>query len=450
MKIKYKKSSMPAVFLMLVLTLFACNENNLPAYNIPDDARVIVIGAGAAGLYAGKILDDNQVNFTILEASDRIGGRLKKESALADFDLDLGAEWIHGKKALTYDLAMQHAVEIFEDNSSFKIWYDQQIFDEDRIPGDLLPIFNYIDAESQSAPDEPFLNWAVGQGYGPETFDLLGALAGDYGASADKISFTQTAIESQNWSSGKNDYKFRDQTYFDLIDRLIARQIEEHVLLNSPVTKIDYRGDEVLVTAGDSTYAADRVIITVSVNVLKSNFIEFIPPLSASKTEAIDKIGMDAGMKVYLKFDAPIFQDQYISGAPVGSSYYDAGYGKNSETPVLGVFIMGEKAETLSGQSEEETIQDILTELDGMTGGLASIHYAGQYALQDWRKEPFVLGAYSYSTVGIGNARTVLAQPVSNKLFFAGEATHLTGHYQTVQGAMETGKREAEKVMRSF
>jgi monoamine oxidase len=436
--------------LLIGAMLNSCDKSDDLNINIPPDTKVIVVGAGASGLYAGKILNDNKVDFTILEASDRIGGRLKKNTNFTDFALDLGAEWIHGNKSLTFDWASSDGVEIYEDNSQENIWYKNLFYDENNIPANLLPIFNYINEESTGGDDISLQDWAINQGYGSDEYDLLDALAGDFGASASEFSMKQTAIESENWSSGKNDYKFLDQTYYDLINNAIVTQIESNIVLNSPVTQINYEGDQIIVTAGDTSYEADRVILTVSVSVLKSGIIEFVPALSNSKTNAIHRIGMEAGTKIYLKFNSFFFGNKDVLGTSIGSAYYDAAYGKNSDQSILGVFVMGEKAQVLSDMTESAAVQSIIDELDLLHDGKASASFTGEYIMQDWGKEPYILGAYSYSTVGIGDARSILAQPVDNKLFFAGEASHLNGHYQTVQGALETGEREAVKVLSSF
>jgi monoamine oxidase len=68
----------------------------------------------------------------------------------------------------------------------------------------------------------------------------------------------------------------------------------------------------------------------------------------------------------------------------------------------------------------------------------------------DWAADPFARGAYSYVRVGGVQAQAALAQPVENTLFFAGEATELAGHQATVHGAIATGERAADEVLRSL
>ena len=425
------------------------NDDNNSA-NVPDNAKVIVIGAGASGLHAGKILNDNNIDFTILEASNTVGGRLKKNSTFTDFPLDMGAEWIHGNQALTHQWATSQGIDIYEDASNDSYWYNNQIYTEETIPEAFYPFLGYIMFDALGDTDQSLKDWAISNGYGEDTYPLMEASVNGLGGSADNTSIPNALAEQENWSSGENDYKFKNQTYFDLIHNILVPQIEENIILNAPVTKIDYTNDKVIVTAGGSTYEADKVIVTVPLKILQAEYIEFVPALSSNKQQAINAIGMEAGMKVYLKFNTNFFEDQNISGGSVGPYYYDAGHGKPSNVPILGLFVTGTNAQELSDMEEPDAIAAILAELDMIYNGQATTNYTGEYIMQDWAKEPFVGGAYSYATVGMGNAREVLAEPINNKVFFAGEATHQNGHNSTVQGALETGEREAINVINSF
>ena len=91
-------------------------------------------------------------------------------------------------------------------------------------------------------------------------------------------------------------------------------------------------------------------------------------------------------------------------------------------------------------------METLLRELDEIYEGKASTSYLDAIVI-DWGAHLFIRGAYSYGTVGIGNARSIAAQPVDDKIFFAGEAMNLNGHHQTVQGAAETGLREVRRIL---
>lgn len=402
--------------------------------------KVLVIGAGAAGLYAGYILNSKGIDFEILEASSRYGGRLGKNTSFADFPLDLGAQWLHGKNNLMGDLVAKSGAEITLDDSEIKYWFNNSIVSS--LPNDVVAIFL-----PEDLPDVSYKDYAAQKGFGPEYDNIVEGIAGDSGADASELSAYWQVKEENNWVSGEEDYKFR-QTYFDVIDSQIASVVADKIRLNTAVTKIDYSGNEILVTdANNNTHAADKMIITVPVSILKLNTIEFIPALPSEKTNAFAKIGMDAGMKVFLKFSSR-FYDQNIIGGAICAAYADEFVGKTGNDHVLLAFVMGEQAEYLSSLGTDTAIiSALLGELDTMYSGQATATYLSGL-VQNWGNEPFIRGAYSFSTVGMGNAREVAAQPVDAKLFFAGEAMNVTGHHQTVFGAIETGYREVINILK--
>jgi len=158
---------------------------------------------------------------------------------------------------------------------------------------------------------------------------------------------------------------------------------------------------------------------------------------------------MDAGMKVYMKFSSKFYDDN-ISGGSLCAAYADEAFKRNSDDAVLLGFIMGEQAEYLSGLGNDTAIVNaLLGELDTMYDGQATASFVDS-VVQDWGAEPFIRGAYSYSSIGIGNARKVAAKSVDSKLFFAGEAMNTNGHFQSVHGAAETGYREVINILNSI
>jgi lysine-specific histone demethylase 1B len=171
-----------------------------------------------------------------------------------------------------------------------------------------------------------------------------------------------------------------------------------------------------------------------------------VPALSAEKTTAFSKIGMDPGMKVFLKFSNKFF-DQNVIGGAICAAYADESVGKVQNDNVLLAFIMGEQAEYLTSLGSDTAITNaLLQELDAMYNGQATGSFVSSH-VQNWTTNPFIRGAYSYSTIGMGDARKIAAQSINKKLYFAGEAMNTNGHHQTVHGAVETGYREVINIL---
>jgi lysine-specific histone demethylase 1B len=434
-----KQSTLLSIGGLLIPSTFlsACRKETL-FEDINYDGKVLIIGAGAAGLYAGYILKSKGINFEILEASSSYGGRLGKLTGFANFSIDLGAQWLHGKNNILGDLIQKSNTKISLDDSETKYWFNNQLVNT--IPQS-IDIF-----EGDGLPDVSYKDYAIQKGLGNEYKFIVENIAGDQGAAASRLSVYYNNLEEENWNSGDDDFKFQE-TYFDLLDKQIANQVKDKIHHNTIVTKIDYSQSSIVVTdSNNNNYTADKVIITVPITVLKSNDIQFTPALPSEKTTAFSKIGMDAGMKVFLKFNSKFF-DQNIIGGSVCAAYADDSVGKAVNDNVLLAFVMGEQAEFLTSLGSDAAITTaLLQELDTMYNGQASTSFIASH-VQNWTTNPFIKGAYSYSTIGMGDARKVAAQPVDKKLYFAGEAMNINGHHQTVHGAVESGYKAVINIL---
>lgn len=426
-------------YLMPASLLSSCREDTL-FEEINYGGSVIIIGAGAAGLYAGYLLKSKGIDFTLLEAAAAYGGRLGKLTGFADYTIDTGAQWMHGKNSIVGDLVKSHGITITSDESELSFWFKQQIVSN-------LPKDPFI-FENDNLPDISFKEYAHQQGFGPEYDDIIEAIAGDQGASASALSAYWNSKDEENWVSGSEDFKFQE-SYFDAIDTCIAQEVKSNIITNAQVISVDYQQQRILLTdQANRTYQADKVIVTVPISILKRNDISFIPPLPDEKITAFSKFGMGPGMKIFLKFSEKFYRDTLYGGKVCGA-YIDDSVGKRTADHILLAFVMGEQAAKLHALGSEAAItQAILQELDALYGGKATTTFIAS-SIHDYTEKPFIRGAYGYSTVGMGNARQIAALPVSNKLFFAGEAMNINGHHQTVQGAVESGYKAVIDILKS-
>jgi len=394
------------------------------------NGKVIIVGAGAAGLYAGYILKSKGIDFTILEASAVHGGRMGKLTGFADYSIDTGAQWMHGRNSILSDLVKAKNIKNTLDESELSYYFNGQI-------SDTLPKDPFI-FEEDNLPDVSFKDYAHQQGFGSEYDWIIEAIAGDQGASASTLSAYWNSKDEENWVSGSEDFKFA-ATYFDVIDQYIAQEVVDHIQYNSPIASIDYSAAQVLLKdTANNTYVADKVIITVPISILKLNEISFIPALPAEKTNAFSKFGMGPGMKVFLKFSSKFYEANLYGGAVCGA-YVDDTVGKTTSDHVLLAFVMGDQAANLHALGSDAAITNaLLQELDTIYNGQASTYFIAS-SVHDYTAKPFIKGAYGYSTIGMGDARKIAAQHIDQKLFFAGEAMNINGHHQTVHGAVESG-----------
>jgi monoamine oxidase len=444
-----RQSSLAAAgFTLLPFWLSSCKKDVLKS-RTDFSGKVLIVGAGVSGLYAASLLEEYGISYEILEASSHYGGRIRSLQGFADFDIDLGADTIYGERSSWYDMARHFGGELATEteplyyfNGSFKTSAqatENTFFNRtlefvqsfQSYAGDDITVQGYANVSGIHTSMQTILNGVLGNAMGSSN-----AALGTFGLRE----------RAERWNAGQAIMRLKNKTFQSVINECFQSVIGK-VRYNTVVESIDYSGSNVLVTdAEGNAYSADKIIVTVPLTVLKRGDIDFIPALSESKTEAIQRIGMDRGIKVIMKFTERFWPDNTgeMYGSDVVPLYTATGAGGRGDDTMLTAFICGEQAEALALQGDG-MIQTILQDLDALWGS-ASERYVAHH-IQDWGSEQFIGGAYSYSKPGTGNAREVIAQTISEKVYFAGEATHTQGHYATVHGAMETSLRAINEIL---
>jgi monoamine oxidase len=370
------------------------NESIFPKLDTNFTGKVIIVGAGAAGLAAGYLLRRYGVDFQIIEAANVYGGRLKKASNFADFPLDVGAEWIHTDPKILADI-------INNPNSNANI--------------DILV-------------------------YNPQTIK----------------SWKNGKLKSHNYiSSLYSEWKFKNSTWFDFFEQFIVPSIADKIVLNKVVNQINYQGDKVLLsTKSNETYEADKVLITIPIKTLQNEQIAFQPALPKEKKEAINNVFMGDGIKIFIEFKEKFYPDLLAFGNIFKALdeeekfIYDAAFRKDSNKHILGLFAINDKAKAYTQLgSEQEIIAKFIAELDEMFEGKATVNYV-KHIIQNWSKEPYIQGAYSYSFAGNQkNIVSTISTPILNRIYFAGEALSIENQAM-VHGACQSAYSMIAKMMK--
>ena len=140
--------------------------------------------------------------------------------------------------------------------------------------------------------------------------------------------------------------KFKNTTWYDFVNENIAKNVKDKIQFNSPVTSIDYSKNEVIVTTSNGEkQKAEKVLVSVSIGVLKSNMITFNPELGPKKMEAIESISFEPGFKVIMKFNEKFYPDAIELKVKNGEKvFYDMAFKKGAKTHILGFLCKGEEA----------------------------------------------------------------------------------------------------------
>ncbi len=429
---------------------------------IAQDEKIIVVGAGASGLIAAYWLMDAGYDVTVLEARDRIGGRTWSDYSLAPYPIEFGAEFIHGDEAITWDVLEEVGEESLDNASGdTRIYYDASLQSPIELaftlgmlqdPEELFgnAVFEWLNENDGDISVSGLLDLMAADD--PSRFTpefrkfIINLITNQFAGSADEIGIAGLARAYETETDGDGD--FRVENGYSSIWDAVADGLD--IRLNTPIAAIDWSGDSNVVTATDgTTFEADRVVITLPLGVLKSGNVAFTPQLPSEKQIAISSLGAGAVDKIILKFDEAFWEEQVAFFVTTQNSrfWWRPGFERGeNEVPILTAFFSGEAAAFFETLSEDDAIQAALNDLKIMFGRDDLGDYLVEAHFIAWGTDPYSLMGYSYVPVGGLGQREILAEPIDDVLFFAGEATH-TEKSSTVHGAIETGIRVAEEIM---
>lgn len=440
---------------------------------------VIIIGAGAAGLAAACSLSIAGVSATVLEARDRIGGRVYTyRDRHSSVPIELGAEFVHGRSPEIFNLANQSGIEL--NAVPQRHWYvrGDVLGDSREFWSQIEPIMERMQRcrEDQSFSD--FIGYLnAEQSLGDSLAAAKGFVQGFHAADPNRIGIQGLNLVNIAADSIDGDQAFRilegyDWLLVSLQDEAAANGARFH--FNAVVEKIAWQRDSVRLTTtreGQShVFHASRAVVTVPLGVLQAKpgedgAIAFDPPLMA-KEEAVNQLAMGQALRITLRFEQAFWNElnlpthegeqQALSGLsfihgpdqPVAVWWTQA----PAETPVITGWVGGPRAETMLQGDERFVLFHALESLAGIMN--VSREYLEERLydshFHNWQADPFARGAYSYVPVGALPAQAELAAPVENTIFFAGEATNTAGHSGTVHGALATGYRAAREILHSI
>src|SRR5580704_1121241 len=428
------------------------------------DGDVIVIGAGAAGLAAARSLAQRAFRVILVEARERVGGRVWSRSApRTATPAELGAEFIHGRARETMGLLREAGTSVIP--SGGDAWTLDENGDLQRANdqfGSAPGVFDVALSLRDDESVERFLQRFESDPGMRETVTTARAFVEGFEA-ADPAIASARAI-AQEWRSGVDSTIARPRGgYAPMFERLREACIAEGVLIqpSTIVRRIAWRRGGVTVEARETgaadlqTIRARAAIVTLPIGVLRHTdddaAVVFEPELPAAKRAALAGIEMGRVVKVALWFRTP-FWEHIEDGR-----YRDAAFFRCERQsfpaywtqfpvrcPLIVAWAGGPKAVALGGASQTELIERARS-------GLATLLREPELVrkelergvMHDWNHDIFSGGAYSYVAVGAGNARAALAKPLNKTLFFAGEATSTDGQGGTVNGALQTGERAA-------
>ena len=435
------------------------------------ESDIIIIGAGAAGLAAARELSIAGLNVIVLEARNRIGGRISTH--FDTWPIELGAEFVHGKPPETLAIAERAKLKL-QDIPNLHWHLHNGVLTKSG------EFWSKVEAVMKSmsryrGPDQDFVDFLnhYKREHPVEDIEAITTLyvEGFHAAHADQISVYGLNKTNEAAEEIEDDKQFRIPEGYDrvvdaLYDEAIAAGATFH--LQTVVEEVNWKRNHVEVTTQASQKFKARWLLSTLPLSLMQDFgeeaarVRFTPTLD-EKVKAARKLSLGHVVKVILRFREPFWEDLTVPGedekpadlkkltfvhapAEVLPTWWTQFPVKS---PLITGWAGGSRADRLSLESEDSLLDHSLESLSHILSTSKQFlkQSLEEFYTHNWHKDPFTAGAYSYIPVGGLDAQSELARPLEGTLFFAGEATNELGHHATVHGAIATGIRGAREIL---
>jgi len=421
-------------------------------------ADVVVVGAGAAGLAAAHDLCRRGLRVTVLEARERIGGRvLTRTDGLTSTPLELGAEFLHGKPKTLLTTMQDAGLTMHEAAGDTFLRTGSEIRKSD----DVTQAWKKISREMRrnGKVDQTFEAF-IRKSEQPESVKMLASnyVEGFHAAHRDRVSVNSLVIESDASDRIQGEKLFRiDQGYGALIqwyaDHCEAIRLKAWVRTLHWVkerVRVEFTGESL---SAPETVTARAALMTIPLPLLQDPqaeaSIRFDPEIPTIRMAA-RRLAMGQAVRISLRFSQPVWDNLSVKLGFLFS--FDAAFptwwtSLPVEANQITGWAAGPRAERLPADPEHLLTAALrsLSHAAGIPEARLKQSLEGHY-FHDWSRDPFTLGAYSYTPVYRIGTRMELTVPIQETLFFAGEATNTTGEHGTVHGAVDSGVRAAHQI----
>ncbi len=438
---------------------------------MPDESvDVVVIGAGVSGLAAARELRRAGLTVTVLEARDRLGGRVyTARDETGARPVELGAEFVHGRPAELWEIAASAGLSLVETGGTRWCTIDGRA-DECDIGSVVDEVMDRLGEAGDR--DVSFREFVDAREWGKELRFATAYVEGFHAARPERVSVRYLAEAERTEAEIDGDRAFRVFEGYDRVVEWLAADLDESsVRLNTAATTIRWEPGRVLVETATREGRGPDVearfaVVTLPLAVLKTSPNETggvrIVPDPPRVRGAVERLEVGQVVRISLRFRERFWEHRALVGSGE-QGLWNLGFAFAPGQPfpvwwtrmpvvdsMLTGWVGGPGAERLAGVAEPEIVELAIRALAALfeerPERLREL-VTGTW-FHDWHADPFARGAYSYVPVGAGDARTDLAEPVDETLFFAGEATTLGRESGTVHGAIASGRRAAGAIVR--
>ncbi|MEO6801722.1 MAG: NAD(P)/FAD-dependent oxidoreductase [Granulicella sp.] len=413
---------------------------------------VLVIGGGIAGLATARALAESGQQILLLEARDRLGGRIFTRHCDGEV-IEFGAEFIHGRPPELWRLIEEAGLETYEREGESFCFEDQILRACPEGREDMVSLLEGL--EDWAEPDVSFAEYLDRRSVrGEKREQIVGFVEGFNAADHQLMSVAALGRQQQAEDAIEGDRTFVLRGgYGQLTDFLAEKIAAAHgeIRLGLPVRAIHWERGHVDAKTDAGTFSANRAVITLPLGVLRANLVPIMPP-PEKMPGFLEKLEMGRVRRFTLVFRERFWTDRaetlsflFDTGGmpPVWWSQHPA------SSAALTGWVGGPRSDLFAGLSAEEIASQALRSL----GSIFSLSEERLRSLliacetHDWQADSYSRGAYSYVVSGGLEVSEEMSHPIETTLYFAGEHTDTTGHWGTVHAALGSGLRAARQVL---
>jgi monoamine oxidase len=403
---------------------------------------------------AASVLAKKKHEVIVIEARDRIGGRIHTQQSKFTLPVELGAEFMHGKQPLTNSLIRESKSEVF-----LLAGHRYQLWDGHWQRGDFFDsqweeLTKALKQLKTDTDIETFLNNKFNkEAYADLHKKVKGFVEGYDAAEMGRVSAIALREE---WEHSDDEHQYHIRGGYSGLMYHLEDEVKKRggsILLSSAVREVHWSAGKVkVITEEGRELEGDRVIITIPLGVLQKGAVTFVPPLP-DHTNAFTQIGFGGVIKFFFEFHNPFWEQVSRPLKDLAFVFSDAAIPTwwsqlPDRTPMLTGWLGGPATSQMSSDPEvlfEKAVLSLQYIFNCSSAEVKS--QIKEWQIANWVEDPFAMGAYAYPTIETQRAREFLAAPIKNTIYFAGEALYKGAAMGTVEAALVSGKEVASQLM---